>query len=537
MKTADLFIECLVAHGVDHIFAVPGEENLDLLESIRKSETITLVVTRNEQSAVFMAATYGRLSGKVGVALATLGPGATNMMTGVAYAQLGGMPVLVITGQKPIKRSKQGRFQVIDVVAMMKPVTKFTTTIVDAARVPSTIAHALRKAKTERPGAVHIELPEDIAGESAEGFEPIILEKIRRPIPDPKAIASIIAKLEKAKTPLLLIGAWANRKRITKYVTKFIEKYNIPFFTSQMGKGVIDERLPQYIGTAALTSGDHLHHAISEADLIIAVWHDTVEKPTNLIEKGKTDVIHINFTVGELDETYKPSLHILGDIGNTFRQLYEASINTSWRDFETLYEKARKAHEELHRYAALHHASETMMPGRLVYEIRDVLHEEDIVTLDNGLFKLRFARNYPTYHPNTLLLDNALATMGAGYSSAIVAKMLIPDRNVVAVVGDWGLVMNLGDLATAVRMRIDLTIIVLNDNAYGMIKRKQKHHNYESFGLDLTNPDFVTLAESFGAKGYRITHPNEFKDTLTHCLAEPWVSIIEVPFHYPDEIE
>lgn len=304
-----------------------------------------------------------------------------------------------------------------------------------------------------------------------------------------------------------------------------------------MGKWVIDERLPQFIGTAALTSWDHLHSVIEQADLILAIWHDTIEKPTNIIENGETEIIHISFTEAEFDELYKPGLQIIWDIWNTMRQIHEADIDSSWRDYKKIYNDAQLAKETLHRYAKLHYQSEIMMPWRLIYELREIVDEKDIVALDNGLYKVRFARNYPCYHPNTLILDNALATMWAGYSSAMMAKILHPDEQVIAVTGDGWLVMNLWDLETAVRLGIDLTIIVLNDNAYGMIKRKQENHDYPVFGLDLENPDFVKLAEAFGAKGYRIQDPNTFKDKMTNILQESWVKLVEVPFHYPTKIE
>ena len=261
-----------------------------------------------------MAATYGRLTGEVGVALATLGPGATNMVTGVAYAQLGGFPVMVITGQKPIKKSKQGLFQIIDVVAMMKPITKFATTVVSASRIPYILENAFKKATSERPGAVHIELPEDIAAEDVENPAEIFAEKIRRPIVDEKAFMTLKREIEQAKKPIILVGAGANRKRISKYLTKFIQKNNIPFFASQMGKGVVSEDLREYLGTAALTNGDYIHDAIKEADLILSVGYDPIEKPTHLVGEGGTKNIHINFYSADTDAVYHPYLEIIGDI-------------------------------------------------------------------------------------------------------------------------------------------------------------------------------------------------------------------------------
>jgi acetolactate synthase I/II/III large subunit len=458
------------------------------------------------------------------------------MMTGVAYAQLGGMPVLVITGQKPVKKSKQGRFQVIDVVSMMKPVTKFTTSLIDASRVATTIAYAIHTAEDEKPWAVHIELPEDIAREDAHGYRPFTFDKIRRPIPDDKAIAQLITYLETAKTPVLLIGAGANRKRITNYLTKVIKKYHLPFFTSQMGKGVVDERMPEYIWTAALTSGDYLHEAIKQADLIVAIGHDTIEKPTNLIEPGKTKVIHVNFTPAELNELYHPDLQIIGDIGNTLRRLFEADIDTGARHLEPLIDAANKAKQQLESTIsqALTHGSIT--PARIAATLRKEIDDDAIICLDNGLYKVRFARNFPCYHPNTLLLDNALATMWAGYSAAMMTKMLEPKKQVIAVVGDGGIMMNLGDLETAVKLGIDLTILILNDNAYGMIKRKQHGMGLADYGLDLQNPDFIKLAESFWAKWYRITTPDEFLSIFRDAERQKGIKIIDVSFVYPEKV-
>ena len=533
MNSATLFIKCLESHGVEYIFWVPWEENLDMLAALEHS-SIKLIVTRNEQTAVFMAATYGRLTGKTGVAISTLGPGATNLMTWVAYAQLGAMPILVITGQKPIRESKQAKFQIIDVVAMMKPVTKFSTSIADGSKIPSIVAHAFRIAEEERPWAVHIELPEDIAWfEVASHLKPIVYEKMRRPIPDDKSIALLIEKLEKAKTPLILVGAGANRKRVSKYLTAFIEQHNIPFFTSQMGKWVVDERNPHYIGTAALTNNDIIHEAIKLADLIITIGHDTIEKPTHIIDDTQTEIIHINYFPAEFDELYKPTLQIIGDIGNTMRQLTEHPIKSDHYDFSSIYTIREKI-----QLSTTHTGdeSDTIWPQYLITSLRSQLADDAIVALDNGLYKVWFARNYPCYQPHTLLLDNALATMGAGYSSALMAKMLYPDREVIAVTGDGGFMMNLGDLETAVRLWHDLTIIILNDNAYGMIKRKQRNSWYTDFGLDLTNPNFVQLAESFWARWYRVETKDQFLEIFHQARSQSGVKIIEVMFEYPKDI-
>lgn len=537
MKASDLFIKILEEKWVKIIYWVPWEENLDLIDSIRKSWKIKFILTRNEQTAVFMAATYGRLTGEIGVALATLGPGATNMVTGVAYAELAGFPIMVITGQKPIKKSKQWLFQIIDVVAMMKPITKFSMTIVSSARIPYILENAFKNAVAERPGAVHIELPEDIASEEVDVIPEISTEKIRRPIVDEKSILRLKEELEKAKKPMILIGAGANRKRITKYLTKFITKNNIPFFASQMGKWVVTEDIQEYLGTAALTSGDYIHDAIKEADLILSVGYDPIEKPTHLVGEGGTKNIHINFYPAEIDAVYNPFLEIIWDIGNIFWQLSEIDFDIKW-DFEKIYEiKNNYEKKILENTLTEDMGNNIMWPRKLVADTRKILKKSDIVALDNGLYKVWFARNYKTFEPNTLLLDNALATMWAGLASGLEAKRINPDKNVVVITGDGGLVMNLGDLETAVRMNLDLTIVVLNNWSYGMIKWKQVGANMSMWGLDFGNPDFVKLAESFGAKGYKVTNKDDYEKILEKTLSEKGIKIIDLAFDYPQEVK
>ncbi|MCH8518354.1 acetolactate synthase large subunit [Candidatus Gracilibacteria bacterium] len=537
MKASDLFIKILENKGVKTIYGVPGEENLDLLESIGKS-SIELILTRNEQTAVFMAATYGRFTGKAGVALATLGPGATNMMTGVAYAQLGGMPLIVITGQKPQNKSKQGAFQIIDVVAMMKPVTKFATSIVSGTRIPYILENAFRIAEEEKPGSVHLELPEDIAGEEvSEEYSIIELGTLpqRRPVPDKKSIQILIGELEKYKHPVILVGSGANRKRVTKYLTQFIQKYNIPYFTSQMGKGVVHGRQENYLGTAALTSGDYIHEAIKKSDLIISVGYDNSEKPTDILGIHGKPVININFMKSHFDYVYSPYLDVIGDIGNIFWHLSEKNIDASAWDFSEIYSINKENKKKIEENLSLEDDFSYLMPRKLTKDLREVLADDDILTLDNGLYKVWIARNYPARKPNTLLLDNALATMGAGYASAMEAKRLNPDKKVVCVTGDGGLMMNLGDLETIVRLKLDIVIVVLNNHSYGMIKWKQQAQHFGDYGLDFGNPDFVQLAESFGAKGYKIEDKNDFKSIFQTALSGKGLVILDVDFEYPED--
>ncbi len=528
MKASDLFVKALEAEGVEYIFGIPGEENLDLLESLRNS-SIKLVLTRHEQGAGFMAATYGRLTGKVGVCLSTLGPGATNLVTPAAYAQLGAMPMLMITGQKPIKTSKQGRFQVIDIVDMMRPITKFTTQVVSGERIPSVVREAFRVAHEERPGAVHIELPEDIAAESTDA--PLLTPStVRRPIAEYKAISRAIEMIEQATSPLLLIGAGANRKLTAKMLREFVDCTGIPFVTTQMGKGVLNESDPLFAGNTALSDGDFVHRAIDRADLIINVGHDVVEKPPFFMHHDDQKVIHVNFDSATVDPVYFPQLEVVGDIANSIWQIKEGiTPQTGWKldfykDVHEAYVKHRGEAEDDNRFPVL--------PERFVRDVRKVMPDDGIVTLDNGVYKIWFARNYPAYAPNTLLLDNALASMGAGLPSAIGAKLVHPDVPVVSVCGDGGFMMNSQELETAVRLGLDLVVIVLRDDAYGMIKWKQAHMQLENFGLDYGNPDLVQYAQSYGAQGWRIESTEQIASTLQQCLATPGVHLIDCPVDY-----
>ncbi|MGB0404212.1 MAG: acetolactate synthase large subunit [Salibacteraceae bacterium] len=528
MKASDLFVKALENEGVEYIFGIPGEENLDVLDSLRDS-SIELILTRHEQGAGFMAATYGRLTGKPGVCMSTLGPGATNLVTPAAYAQLGAMPMLMITGQKPIKKSKQGRFQIIDVVDMMQSITKFTKQIVDGNNIPSLVRESFRLAMEERPGAVHLELPEDVAAEDST-FRLFDVIGHRRPDANHKSIIAAAKMIEDAKSPLLLIGAGANRKRTSSALSRFVEDTGIPFFNTQMGKGVIDERHPLFLGTAALSANDFLHNAIRHADLIINVGHDVIEKPPFFMEQGDQKVIHVNFFPAEVDDVYFPQLNVVGDIAHSVNHLTEIVEMSEHWDFE--YYKRVKTEVDNHLHKYFEDTRFPLLPQRLVNVVRKALPEDGIVTLDNGVYKIWFARNFECYKPNTLLLDNALATMGAGLPSGMASKLIYPNKKVISVCGDGGFMMNSQELETAVRNKLNMVVIILNDSSYGMIKWKQEGMGFESYGLDYQNPDFVKYAESYGAIGHRPTSDEEFQSTLNTCLETDGVHVIDLAVDY-----
>jgi len=532
MKASDLFVKALENEGVEYIFGIPGEENLHLLESIRKS-SIKFIVTRHEQAAGFMAATIGRLTGKAGVCLSTLGPGSTNFVTAVAYAQLGGMPALFITGQKPVLQSKQGQFQIIDTVKMMHPITKYSRQIIHGQSIPYRVREAFRTAEEERPGAVHLELPEDIAEQ--EVHEEILqIAKVRRPIAEEKAIAQAVEMIQNAKSPLLLIASGANRKRASNMLLQFVEKTGIPFLTTQMGKGVINERHELYLGTAALSTDDYIHHAINRSDLIINVGHDTIEKPPFIMKHDQQKkVIHINFSPATFDPVYFPHHEVIGDIANAVWQITEkVKPQKSW-NFE--YIMGLKRLFKNHLEERFLRKTFPYNPSQLVEEVRQTLgKEDDMLFLDNGMYKIWVTRNYPVYAPNTLLLDNALATMGSGLPSAIAAKILHPERRIVAMCGDGGFMMSSQELETAVRLKLDIVILLLRDNGYGMIKWKQQAMDLPDFALDFGNPDFVKFAESFGAHGKRVETIDGLGKIMKDSFEQKGVHLIDVPIDYED---
>lgn len=532
MNAAELFVRCLEAEGVTHIFGIPGEENLVFLEAIRTS-SIQLVLTRHEQAAGFMAATFGRLTGKPGVCLSTLGPGATNFVTAASYALLGGMPMVLITGQKPIKKSKQGRFQILDVVGVMEPVTKMARQVVNGNIIPALVREAFRVAQEEKPGPVHLELPEDIA-EEAVSAGPFVVAEPYLPQADRAAIRKAADLIRKAERPLLTIAAGANRHSVCEAVEGFVDVTGIYFFSTQMGKGVVDQRHPQSLGTAALSDHDYLHCAIARADLIINVGHDVVEKPPFFMEPDDgTLVIHINYSAAQADQVYFPQHEVVGDIAESMDALTEALGCCRKPSYDYF---SRIKHEVERNVYGNGHIADTFpaTPQRIVHDVREAMPENGVLSLDNGMYKIWFARNYMAYQPNSLLLDNALATMGAGLPVAIAAKLLQPERVAVALCGDGGFMMNSQELETALRLKLDLVVIILRDDGYGMIKWKQAGAGLPVYGLDFGNPDFVLYAESYGARGHRITRSGELGGVLADCVRQGGVHVIETPVDYSE---
>ncbi len=530
-KGSDLLVAALENEGVEYIFGVPGEENLDVLESLRGS-SIELVLTRHEQAAAFMAATRGRLTGRPGVCLATLGPGALNLTTGAAYALLGAMPMVMLTGQKGIMGSRQARFQVVDVVSAFRPLTKLSRQIVSAATIPTLVRDAFRTATEERPGPVLLELPEDVAGEEGPDVPVVPVHPIEIPVAPRAALDRAAEMILSAERPLIVLGAAASRPRSTAGLVGFVRRTGIPFVTTQMGKGAVAGGTSLYMGTAALSERDYVHEAIEAADLILAIGHDTVEKPPFLMGgPGGPKVIHVSYTPANVEQVYFPQCEVVGDLGPSLELLADRLEGKLPRAGALL--KLREG--ILARIAD--RATEDRWPPtpqRIVHDVRAVMPPDGVVALDNGMYKIWFARNYRTGVANTLLLDNALATMGAGLPSAMMAALLYPGRRVLAACGDGGFMMNSQELETAVRLRLNLVVLILDDGAYGMIRWKQAVDSFPDFGLTFGNPDFVRYAESYGARGHRVEATEDLVPTLEAAFRAGGVHLVAVPVDYSE---
>ena len=522
MKSSDLLIKCLENDGVTRVFGVPGEETLDILESLRNS-SIQFITTRHEQAAAFMAATYGRLTGRAGVVLTTLGPGATNLATGLTYATLGGFPLVAITGQKPIKQTKQGKFQQVNIVQLAEPITKMSRRIESAEKIPVLVSRAFRHAEQERPGAVLLEIPEDIARENT-GIAPLSRNRFPLPNPNPSLIKKASELIRSSRAQIIIIGADAKRWDIENELSEFINQTRLPFVTTQLGKGILPETNQYYLGTTALTDGERVHDALKAADTFIVIGHTIFEKSPCIPNHATQKIIHINTTPGEVSHIYQPSLEIVGDVAESLRELTSVlknfTLNSS--SFGSLVNNADN----------VMNASFPLRQEHIVAALQKAVPKDAVIALDNGLYKLAVTSNFRAMWRHHILLDNTLATMGAGLPSAIAAKLVYPDRRVVALCGDGGFMMNSQELETATRLKLQLLVIILNDNAFGMIREKQKQMGFDDFGVTYQNPDFVKLAESYGAKGYRINEGENLADTIAKFLYEPGVSLVEVPVTY-----
>jgi acetolactate synthase I/II/III large subunit len=564
MTVAELFVRCLEKEGVTHIFGVPGEENESLLFALEESN-ITFVPCRHEQGAAFIANVYGRLTGKAGVCLGTLGPGATNLITGVADANLDKAPLVALTAQGGLDRLHHESHQKIDIVNMFRPITKWNGSITSPEVVAEMVCKAFREAEQEKPGATHIELSEDVADlEVNDASSPLEPKRPRRPASDYKAIRQAVELIGESRRPLILAGNGAIRKRASKHLTEFVERHQVPVASTFMGKGALSDCSPLSLGAIGLGFRDYVAEAFDQADLVITVGYDIAEYPPQKWNLGtEKRIIHIDFDPAEVYSEYDPDVEVVGDISAALWELNRRhagedsasgldmdrepgtgpvspdggsdglflKMETGW--FESVRDRIRT---DLQSYRPK--GSESLTVPSALHIIRKMMGDDGLLISDVGTHKMWIARNYPTYCPNGCLISNGMASMGIALPGAIAASIQQPGRQIIAAMGDGGFLMNAQELETARRLGTSFVAIIFNDNDYGLISWKQQLSRNKSVSTRIGNPDFPAFARSFGVDGHRATTASELEDRLGKALQKDVVSVIEVPVstHVNDEL-
>ena len=532
LNTAELLVKCLENEGVEYIFGLPGEENLHVLEALKHS-SIRFITTRHEQGAAFMADVYGRLTGKAGVCLSTLGPGATNLMTGVADAKLDCAPLVAITGQVGTDRMHIESHQYLDLVAMFAPVTKWNTQIVRPSNTPEIVRKAFKVSQSEKPGAVHIDLPENIAAMTAVG-QPLVTREIEKVYASFRSIELAAAAIASAKNPIILVGNGAIRAQASESVTQFATQLNIPVANTFMGKGVIPYTHPLSLWAVGLQQRDYINCGFDQTDLVICIGYDLVEySPKRWNPDGTKPIIHIGQTPAEIDSSYNPLAEVVGDISDSLAEILKR-VDRSGKPQPHAIQLRADIQADYEEHA--HDDGFPIKPQKLIYDLRQVMGPEDIVISDVGAHKMWIARHYHCDRPNTCIISNGFAAMGIALPGAIAAKLVAPNRKVVAVTGDGGFMMNCQELETALRINTPFVTIIFNDGGYGLIEWKQFNHFGESSFIKFGNPDFVKFAESMGLKGYRINASTDFIPILKEALAQDVPAIIDCPVDYRENL-
>jgi acetolactate synthase-1/2/3 large subunit len=533
MNTAELLVKCLENEGVEYVFGLPGEENLDLLEALKDS-SIQFITVRHEQGAAFMADVYGRLTGKAGVCLSTLGPGATNLMTGVADANLDGAPLIAITGQVGTDRMHIESHQYLDLVAMFAPVTKWNKQIVRPNTTPELLRRAFKFAQQEKPGAVHIDLPENIAAMPADGI-PLTKDGREQIYASSRSIDKAVQVIENADNPVILAGNGVIRSHAAKQLTDFATRLNIPVVNTFMGKGAIPYKHPLSLWTVGLQQRDFISCAFEQSDLVIAVGYDLIEySPKRWNPHGTTPILHIAETASEIDSSYIPVGEVVGDIGNSLDQLMKKT-DRAGKPLPSFVSVRSQIHADYEFYA--NDEGFPIKPQKIIYDLRQVMGANDIVISDVGAHKMWIARHYHCDSPNTCLISNGFAAMGIAIPGALAAKLLHPEQNVIAVTGDGGFMMNCQELETALRVGTNFVTLIFNDSGYGLISWKQMNHFGSSSFVQFGNPDFVKLAESMGLKGYRVESAADLIPTLKEALAQQVPTVIDCPVDYRENLK
>ncbi len=532
MNGAELLVRCLENEEVEYIFGIPGEENIDMMDVLLDSK-LRFITTRHEQGAAFMADVYGRLTGKAGVCLATLGPGATNLITGVADANMDRAPVVAIAGQAATTRMHKESHQHLDLVNLFKPISKYSAQIREPEVIPEIVRKAFKQAEAEKPGVSFIDFPENIAKTVVDGKEPLKVQRATVPTPPSEKIAQAARIISSAKYPLVMAGNGTVRAGAADQLVAFAETLNIPVATTFMAKGVLPSSHPLSLGAVGLQAHDHVACGFDRADVIICVGYDMVEYHPYLWHPDKQrQIIHVDVTPAEVDEHYILAAGVIGNIGEALQQIAsEASPQT-----DTPAAGLRETiAEELSEHA--NDSAFPMKPQKIVWDLRQVLEPSDIVISDVGAHKMWMARMYQAEQPNTCIISNGFASMGIGVPGAIAAKLAFPDRTALTVTGDAGFLMNSQEIETALRIGTPVIILIWSDSQYGLIKWHQLRHFARPSHIDFKNPDLVKYAESFGAKGYRVEAAADLVPVLEQAVADDTVVVIDCPVDYSENMK
>jgi len=551
---AQLLVECLIAEGCEYVFSVPGEETMDILDAlgaVAAGEGPTggprHITTRHEQGAAFMADVYGRLTGRAAVAMATLGPGATNLLTGIADAHLDRAPMVAITGQASSDKLHKEAHQVVDIVRMFEPVTKWNTRVERVEAIPEIVRKAFRVALLEKPGPTHIELPENVAATKvAAEAAPLVPGKTYFPEPTDEAIAHAADLIATSQRPIVLAGNGVLRRQASAELRAFARGLHVPVAATFMGKGAMDDRSHLSLMAVGLQARDHVLSGFDRSDLVICVGYDLVEyAPARWNPDGRKRIVHIDTQPAEVDAQYRPEVELIGDIDGSLRRLLTAvqPRGISGRDAGERHEaRETLVHADLRTAlleelaAGAHADALPITPQRAIADLREALGPEDIVVSDVGAHKVWVARLYQAYEPNTVIISNGFAAMGISVPGAIAAKLVHPDRRVVALCGDGGFLMNSQELETAKRIGANITVVVWRDDGYGLIDWKQRNEFGRPFGVEFGNPDFVAYAESFGIAGFRPSSAADLLPTLRRALDVDGPALVEVPIDYRENL-
>ncbi len=533
MNASDLLVQCLEKEGIEYIFGVPGEENADFMMALEKSEKIRFVLTRHEQGAAFMAEIYGRLTGNPAGALGTLGPGATNLITGVADSNMDRAPMLVLTGQGSTDRLHKESHQIMDVVSMFKPVTKWATTILRPETIPEIVRKAVRLARTEKPGAVHIELPEDIASMEVSGA-PMTPRRFRRSVPDDKIVDQAFEMIRESKRPVIIAGNGCIRRRASEQLRTLCEKTGIGVISTFMAKGSVDMDADYCLYTVGLGSKDHVSKAIDDADLVITLGFDMVEYHPILWNTSRDKrILHADFLPAEIDEHYHPETEVIGDLAHALWMLNERIDKHGLPDFDldTQHEVRVAMAEDFAEYKDDETVG-SIRPQKAVWDARQVMGPQDVLLSDVGAHKMWVARHYQCHEPNTCLIPNGFCSMGFALPGAIAASIVHPERRILSICGDAGFLMNVQEMETAVRIKSNIVVMVWADNEYGLIAWKQETHFGRHTDLAFGNPDWNGLAKAFGWHGHYVSDSKDLAGTLDTAFEEQGPSLVVIPIDY-----